>query len=96
MNEYDFEHDYPFPCVTDIPAGCSFNNHDMISSECRLAKLWLIAFTLYRFKTNDLTIFMGGVWMAPHAVNYILCVVWYIQISGWQYDEYSASVVKVS
>ena len=26
---------------------CSFNNHDIISSDCRLAKLWLIAFTLY-------------------------------------------------
>ena len=55
MNEYDFEHDDP------IPAGCSFNNHDIISSDCRLVKLWFIAFTLYRIKTNDLTIFMGGV-----------------------------------
>ena len=28
------EHYDPFPHATDIPAGCSFNNHDIISSDC--------------------------------------------------------------
>ena len=34
--------------------------------------LWLIVFTLYRISTNNLIIFMGGVWMTSRAVNYIL------------------------
>ena len=40
-------HDDAFPQAAVIPAVCSFNNHDIFSSDCGLAKLWLIAFALY-------------------------------------------------
>ena len=69
----DLEHSDPFPNATNIPAGCSFNNHNIISSDwyCRLAKLLFLAFKLYRITTNDLNIFMGGVCMTSQDVNYI-------------------------
>ena len=37
-----FETWWLFPHASDIPAGCSFNNHYIISSDCRLASCgWL-------------------------------------------------------